>query len=97
MAMRKLAKSVQELAKCWLVVIQGAMPTSSMRSIEPSKSRGWKKRWPGFDLLIHAIHTALPPSQTFCFDKSRYREGIGSFAIEPLLTTPLTPYLTFLA
>ena len=30
MAMRKLAKGVQELAKCWLVVIQGTMPALSI-------------------------------------------------------------------
>ena len=76
---------------------RGQCPPWRLRSIKPSKSRGWKKRWPGFDLPIPTTMLHFP-LRTFGFDKSRYRDGIRSFAIETLLTThPSTPYLPFLA
>ena len=47
MTMRKLAKSVQELAKCRLVVIQGTMPTLS---IIAARVRGFRPSLTHFSL-----------------------------------------------
>jgi len=45
--MRKLAKSVQELAKCWLVVIQGAMPALAIAQHQTVKITGLEKAMAG--------------------------------------------------